>query len=418
MIPLSPRCLRWKPRSVALIVAVLCAALAVRYPLLPFESWDYRLSLSKWWDFIVDHGGFAALEYGFSNYNPPYLYAMAAASVLLAGVHKLLAIKTISIVFDFVLAFFVYKCVQLKYRESETIPILAAAAVLLAPTVVLNSAMWGQCDSIYTAFLAACLYFLLAGRPGWAFAAFGLSFSFKAQAVFLAPLLLWLLATKKLGWRWLPLSALVYLASLLPAWLLGRPPGDLLSIYLKQVGTHGRLSMNAPNLWEWISNDWYDWYPVGIAFAVAAVLAVACFVRRSRARISGELLVLLAVFSVVLTPYLLPKMHDRYFFPADVFTIVLAFCRPRYWYAPIVVGLASLCAYFSSLEIGTILPLPWAAAGLLALCAVLGWQLLRNLWPARSGDALGAESSRAFAELRTNAPGTGHPVPPRAGARR
>lgn len=171
MIPLSPGCLRWKPRSVALIVAGLCAALAVRYPLLPFESGDYRVSLSNWYDFIVDHGVFAHWD------------------------------------------------------------------------------------------------------------------------------------------------------------------------------TASRITI--------------------------------------------------------------------------VFTIILAFWRPRYWYVPIVVGLASLCAYFPFLGIGTILPLPWAAAGLLALCAVLGWQLLRNLWPARSGDALGAphppDLRRTSARTRPARDTNGSPVRERGG---
>jgi Gpi18-like mannosyltransferase len=44
-------------------------------------------------------------------------------------------------------------------------------------------------------------------------------------------------------------------------------------------------------------------------------------------------------------PYFLPKMHDRYFFMADVLSIVFAFYFPRYFWIPIVVQLSSLFSY-------------------------------------------------------------------------
>ena len=166
----------------------------VRYLLLPFESNDYQ-NFMLWYDFIVQHGHFAALKYDFCPYNVLYLYLWATVAYFFPDLHSLLAIKIISIIFDFVLAFFVYQCVRLKYREptEDAIPILAALVVLLMPTVVINSALWGQVDATYTSFLVACLYFLLAGRQAAAFIAFGVAFTFKLQSVFLAPFLLWLL---------------------------------------------------------------------------------------------------------------------------------------------------------------------------------------------------------------------------------
>ena len=174
-------------RKALLAVGVLLAIM-VRYPLLPVETQDYQVHLKPWYDFIVQHGHFAALKYDFANYNVPYLYLLATVAYFLPALHSLFAIKSISIIFDFVLAFFVYRCVRLKYRQPNegAIPILAALTVLLMPTVVLNSARWGQADAMYTAFLVACLYYLLAGRQAAAFIAFGMAFTFKLQSVFLA----------------------------------------------------------------------------------------------------------------------------------------------------------------------------------------------------------------------------------------
>ena len=365
----------------ALLAVGILLAIMVRYPLLPFESYDYIVALRPWYEFIASNGNFAALKYDFSHYNVPYLYLLATVACFFSDLHSLLAIKITSIIFDFVLAFFVYRCVRLKYRDEGAIPILAALTVLLAPTVVINSALWGQADAIHTAFLVACLYYLLAGRQAAAFIAFGVAFSFKAQSVFFGPFLLWLSVKKKVNWRCIWLIPAVYLVSISPAWFIGRPLADLLmiyfdqAIYFEQAGEVPLLSRNAPNLYQWIPNAYYDFYLVGIAFTAMVALGIAYFVYKSRVKITADRLVFLATFSVLIMPYLLPKMHDRYFFPADVIAIILAFYCPRYWYVPVVIGSVSVLAYMPFLFNIAILP-QWLPAVLLLLIAVLGRQFL------------------------------------------
>ena len=354
-------------------------ALIVRLPWVHFISWDYVLYLEPWYAFIVDNGYFSALKYDFYNYNPPYLYLLSLAAFLLPGLKGYLIIKGISITFDLVLAFLVYKCVGLKYSRSDTVPRMAAVVTLLFPTVVLNSSAWGQCDSIYSSLLVACLYALLRGRQFGAFVAFGLSFSFKLQAVFLAPLFLWLLVKRRVDWRYFFLSPLVYLVTLLPTWIIGRPLGDVLMIYINLADESDRLTKNAPNLYQWIPNRYFSWYPVGIAFAALVVIVIALLVYKSRVDMTENLVIYLATFSVLIMPFILPKMHDRHFFPADVIAIVLAFYLPKYWYTPVSIGMTSLLVYLRFLYDVTLIPLTWLAFFPLALIAVLGWQLLRTL---------------------------------------
>jgi Gpi18-like mannosyltransferase len=69
----------------------------------------------------------------------------------------------------------------------------------------------------------------------------------------------------------------------------------------------------------------------------------------------------LATISAVLLPYFLPKMHDRYFFLADVLAIVYAFYFPRYFFLPVLVGLTSLFSYGPFLFGREIIPLPLLA---------------------------------------------------------
>ena len=359
-------------------LTVLILGVIVRLPGIRYISGDYIFFLGPWYYTIVDEG-FAALEWGLSHYNVPYLYLLTLATVYLPKLSPIIVIKSISIIFDFCLAFFVYKCVRLRYRRTVTLPCLAALAALFAPFVILNSSVWGQHDSIYTAFLVACLYALLKGRQAWAFIAFGLSFSVKSQAMFLAPLFLWLLMRKQVKWRYSFLSLSVYLVLLLPAWFIGRPFGELLLIYFRQVGVYDRLSMDAPNLYEWIPNHYYHWYPLGIVFTILVVLAIALYVYKSRVDITPNVLVHLATFSTLIMPFFLPKMHDRYFFPASVMAIIFAFYFPKYWYTAVVIGLVSTLVYLRYLYEVTLVPLPLLAVFSLLLVAVLAWKLMRTI---------------------------------------
>ena len=396
-------------RNRILFAGGVLAALAVRWPLLPNESNDYGGHASVWYDFIVANGYFAAFEHDFYNYSPPYLYLLAAFAFLLPWLPKLLAVKALPLVFEVFLALLAHRCVRLRYPESNGKPLLAALAVLFAPTVILNGAYWGQADVTYTVPLLACLYFFLRERPGAAFAAFGLAFAFKAQALFLLPALLWIAAKRGPGNAFAPrhllLAPLVWLLSLAPPWLTGRPFYDLLAIYPSQTTEHRELTMALANPYQWISDDWYAWWPLGAAVTAAVVWGLTVAVRRSRAVLTGEMLVTLSTLSLLLVPYLLPKMLGRYFFPADVFTVLLAFWRPRFWYVPIALGLVSTNGYYRggfNTE-APFVPLEWTAVVPLLLLLALGRQLARDLGYEFRFDRVGSFFRQQFARRRAAA---------------
>ena len=410
------RLLRRLPRRIGprwLLAAGVLAAAALRLPLLPHESFDYMSPLSDWYAFIVANGHFASLQHGFYHYNPPYLYLLTAIAYAAPGLSDLFAIKFVSLAFEAPLAFLAFRCVRLRWPDSAALPGLAVLAVLFAPTVILNGSFWAQCDVIHTTLLVACFFFLLKERPAAACASFGLAFAVKAQALFFLPALLWIAAAKAKGKnpggasatgafpvRAILLAPLAYFLALLPAWLLGRPAYDLLLVYLGQAAKYPDLVKDAPNLYQWLPNDWYAFWPLGVLATVAAAWGVTALVRRSRALPTPDLLVTLAAFALILAPYLLPKMHDRFFFAADVFTILLAFYRPKFWYAPIAMGLASANSYYTGafLRDAPVVPLALAAVVPLLLLVVLGRQLLRDLGyavrPERFGPRLRRECAR------------------------
>lgn len=355
---------------------VFLLALIVRLPFLSHISRDYTLFLEPWFRFFINEG-YSVFKYDSFHYNVPYPYLLSFAATLLPG-FPLIAIKSVSIIFDFILAFFVYKCVRLKYSESETIPILAALVILFSPTVILNSAAWGQCDTIYTACLVACLYALLRGRQGWAFIAFGLSVSFKAQAILLAPFLLHLLLKRHVQWRYSLLTPLVYLIIILPAWMIGRPMGELLLIYPSHTLRY-RVLTQVPNLYQWVDHRHEELYPAGIILSAYIILALILLIYRSHAKMTATLLVQLAAFFTLIIPFILPRMLERYFIPAGIISVIFAFYVPRCWYIPVIIGLSTFTAHIRFLYNFELIPLKHLSILMLVAIVILGVKLLRTL---------------------------------------
>src|ERR1700760_753089 len=124
-----------------LCAGLILLALVLRWIALPFQSHDMQDFLLQWFDYIVTHGRFAALSDNFYNYTPPYIYMMTAVSYLDGIVSRVTLIKSISILFDGLSAFLIYKIVLLV-RLDRRLALLAAALFLNLPTLILNGAVW------------------------------------------------------------------------------------------------------------------------------------------------------------------------------------------------------------------------------------------------------------------------------------
>jgi Gpi18-like mannosyltransferase len=364
--------------DLAVLVLGLTFAIHLRFVFREFESGDFTMHTSHWYAAVRDQG-LGATASGVSNYTPTYLYLLNIVSILFPNLAPVIAIKIPSCVFDFLCAGLVFAITRLRY-PSGRLPMLAFLAVLLAPTVVANSAIWGQADSIYTSMLLVCVYCLLTHRPVAAMLAFGIALSLKFQAMFLAPAIFALWLRRHVPF-WTPLLVPgVYTLLMIPAWLEGRPFSALLSVYFAQSQASQQLTMNAPNPYSWIPHQFYS--PVviaGLLLMTAIGSLFAWLVWRSRVRLDEALTLRLCTLSLIMTPFFLPKMHDRFFFPADVFAIAYGFFFPRQYYVPIAVGFASLFAYNRFLLGRHIVPLRGLALVMLFALVAVAWATVRDL---------------------------------------
>ena len=353
-----------KSSNVVISAVLVVAAFGVRLACMNHVTLDYEDFLSVWVQFFRDNGGFRALSMSVGNYNVPYLYFLAAFSY--SGMDDLYLIKLLSIFFDVMLA---WGAAHLANRFIGTPGKLLAVffSVLLLPTVVLNGAYWGQCDSIYAAFAVWAVFFALDRHPFAAMICAAVSFGFKLQAVFILPFFAILLPADRMKLRHFFVFPAAYLVLVLPAVLLGRPLWDTVTLYFSQMGSvGGGLNYNSPSVYAFagnVKNGALAGY-AGIAAAAALVIALFVWVWKKRGGISDITLLGIAVLLCVGIPFLLPHMHDRYFFLADVFSLVFGLALPWYIAVPVLVQFASLNSYAAYLRGRYLLYMPYGAAAM------------------------------------------------------
>ena len=329
--------------SVLILSTGILLAILLRVNFLSIETADYRVFLSGWYDFIKTHGGIRALGYPFSDYTPPYLYLLVLATYL--PFQKIVAIKLISILFDFICAGFVFFIVRLKHKDPLTL-VSSFLAVLFFPTVLANSAYWGQCDAVYTAGLLGSLYFLLKKKPVFSLFLFSIAFSVKQQSLFFFPVLLVLLLRKTLQLKHFLIIPITYVLLMVPSYLLGRPMEELLLVYFNQA-TQYKLLTGIPNIYIFLppSHRLEAYGVFSIFITIIAVGILSFFIVKKRIPVTGEMIIKLSFVSLLIVPYFLPRMHERYYFPADLFSVVYGFCFKQYFYIPFVMAFISYFSY-------------------------------------------------------------------------
>jgi len=174
-----------------------------------------------------------------------------------------------------------------------------------------------------------------------------LALTFKLQAVFLLPILPMFVIANKIKLKDCYMFFAVYLATLLPAILAGMPLNDALFSYVTQANYYRTLNFNIANIWLFVAHvDYESFRTAGIFMTGFAVLSLMYFTYIHRTRLVKDVdLVRLAFLFAVIIPFLLPKMHDRYYYMAEILAVALFFYDKRRWYVPAVTVISSYTGY-------------------------------------------------------------------------
>lgn len=353
-----------RPGLTAVLFALL--VLLVYGALIDLTNGDLEKLFLIWIDYIRNNGYWAAWKEPFHNFSGPYIYLLTLFTAISDGLLNDLHIAKAVSIFGALFAASIVYCFARVYGDRRIPPIVAAGAFLLIPSVAMNTAAWGQSDIFYTAFLVASLICALKRQIVLMILCFAIAFSIKLQSVFFSPFVLFMMLRHRTNLAWLALIPLTFLVVNLGLVMAGRPLESVLLIYPAQFGRHDVLSMHAPNLWGLLerainvaSNAIHGnnslhavaYFPlmiIALVLTVCAALRLA-FLGLRRIALDEQDLVAMATLIVTLMPYLLPKMHDRYFFAASVFSFLLFLMRPSLWRIFVCVELGSSLAHLSFL---------------------------------------------------------------------
>lgn len=161
---------------------------------------------------------------------------------------------------------------------------------------------------------------------------------------------------KDIKWYYFLLIPLVNVIMCLPAIIAGRNIVDVLSIYFNQTSTYKDLVLNYPNIYNIIQSNVYFSFTnleiialVGVIYTIVIYFIMWLFVLVTKVNFNSEKILSLALWSLIIATYFLPRMHDRYMFVGDILSIVWFIIYQKKFYVPLAINLCSIISYFQFL---------------------------------------------------------------------
>lgn len=337
------------PVALPPVAATLAVALIAHIAMWPMVGSDIGGFLMPWFDHIRQTGVIRAFATPFGNYMPLYLYLMAAVSPLATVMPVVTVLKLLSVAGTAMLAGALWRLLRaLRMRDAAR----GAALVFALPTTLINAPLLAQCDALWAAASVMAVAMAVERRHRALLAWFGLAVAIKLQAAFLGPFVVAMLINRRVPpYLWV-IAPLTGFATLLPAWAAGWPIADLLTIYARQSGTFDALSLCAPNIWAVVQVFSSDIALGGLAMAAAIGASAAYMAWFSSRSVPPRLLPGVALLAPLVVAGLLPRMHERFFFLADILALAYALvARDRAgWAVAALVQLGSTLALLGYLN--------------------------------------------------------------------
>jgi len=324
-----------KPLFILLLLALVARIIsALIFPSYPidigcFKSW--ALSAAKDLPAFYSSGSFA-------DYPPGYIYVLYIIGVLEnffrfdynSNLFSLL-VKLPSIITDIVITYYIYKTAE-KFNLSKWSLILASIYAF-NPAILLNSAIWGQIDSFYTLLLILFINKLTEDNLIEATIIFALGILVKPQIAIFAPLLIYAYFERK-NLKTFVLGALsgaatIFLASLVFSIYQGNFIW-IFNLYFKTFSSYPYATLNAYNIYALFGMNWGDiLYKVAfitisdLGKVFIAIITIFSLFLLYKIKDKGKYFIV-GLFLITSVFLLVPKMHERYMFPAIVLSLLVS----------------------------------------------------------------------------------------------
>lgn len=300
---------------------------------------------SAWSDMVYQNGfsNFYSTE-TFTDYPPGYMYILFVIGWLKSAIPALagnyLILKLPAMICDLIAGGLIYKVA--KRRFSENASLILASMYLFSPAVIVNSAVWGQVDSVLTIFVALMCYLVAEKKLIPAYFVFAIGILMKPQAVVFTPVLIFGIIDqvilenfeierflKELFMGLLAIGCMV--VACLPFGL-----EKVIAQYMETLKSYPYATVNAYNFWAFLGKNWHGqeekWLGLEIntwgTIAIVLLVVFATFVwwkcRKSKGKyffLGALLICLMFTFSA--------RMHERYMFPAMILLLLAFLYEPR-----------------------------------------------------------------------------------------
>lgn len=340
---------------------ILSIATALRFVLaVLFDGYETDMNCFNGWSSMIYEEGFSAFYAGeaFTDYPPGYMYILyfigMIKNLLGFGVKaSYVLLKTPAIFCDVITGYLLYKFADKKGSNAT----LISSVYLFNPAILINSAVWGQVDAVFT--LPVFLMFLFAEKRNLivAYFMFAIAIFIKPQALFYAPILFSIVIDDVILHNYtlkrLLKNLIGGLFAILSILIMALPFGieNVISQYINTISSYSYASVNGYNLWTALGQNWapltLSMSLIGYFFiATSTIFCVWQFFKKKsedRSFYFGALLCFL-VFTLSV------KMHERYVFPA-ILLILCSFTISKRKPVFYIYGLLSALQFFNAAHV-------------------------------------------------------------------
>lgn len=319
-------------QHIAFLIIISILGLMIRVSGRDFLSADMYSCLMPWFEEIKAGGNMHSLSSQVGNYN--LLYQTLIALMTYFEGNCIYYYKALSILFDYLLAFYsaTFICELKRIHKNGFVFGVIYAIVLFLPTIVLNSAFWGQCDSIYTFFVLLTLFYLYKANYLKAFIYLGIAFAFKFQAIFILPFIFsYYLYKKSFSITNFFISLFTFWVTGSFAYIQGRNILEPFMIYQNQSDTYHRMYLNIHSFWL-IFGDRYDAFHTFAILLTLVICGLGLYTILSgyKSIDRGENYLNTTCWFVWTCVLFLPAMHERYTYLLDLLLVLLCFLNTKY----------------------------------------------------------------------------------------
>jgi Gpi18-like mannosyltransferase len=270
----------------------------------------------------------------FCDYPPVYVMVLGLLAFIknffLLGSHMhTILIKSPNIICDIICCILIFRIARRKLNDASALGLSLVYA--FNPAIIINSAIWGQADSIYTLLAFLIVETIMNDRMWLGGIILGIALLIKVQTAFVAFALLFALAERKSLIKWfttIVAGIATFIVLILP-FAIKLPPEWIIVQLIGTLTGYPYASVDAYNFFALLGKNWIpsnepvlfgisaDWWGISLGYLFLVFSAFIYFYGKEKSKnyFSG-------LFTISVIFMFIPGMHERYLYAAIIFSLM------------------------------------------------------------------------------------------------